>query len=52
MALLFVTEYSPFAVLSILSARASLLSGRLPVRNGFYSSQHARNCTYVSISKS
>jgi len=28
----------------VMLARASLLSGRLPVRNGFYSSQHARNC--------
>jgi len=33
----------------VLSARASLLSGRLPVRNGFYSSQHARNCKWISL---
>jgi len=35
----------------VLLARASLLSGRLPVRNGFYSSQHARNCKQLLASQ-
>lgn len=39
--MLFTDFYTASAICS--PSRAALLSGRLPVRNGFYSTQHARN---------